>query len=164
MIEPRELPAAHDAYVRVLSNTSLAHSRVATLPTLYDAVAGLVAQAEARVGKVRIGHLDSPMLAWHDVREQDLAEMTWYRAGLQEFDSPPLFAPGDEPQLRDNHYREIMNRKIASVGQRLSFAVDRRIPQAPARPHRRHGVDRLGQRPRRCGRRWTYDDLLKLLD
>ena len=148
-IEPKGLPAQHAAYIRVLSDTALSHSQSATLPKLYDAVGDLVAEAEAKVGKLRFGRFDSPMQAWRDV-----APAGPCRPELVSYRPPGVRLAG---AVRPRRGTAIARRSISrdhgpeDRGGRPAALIHRapEDPQASGRPRGRSGPHRLGQRRRR---------------
>jgi hypothetical protein len=127
LIDRRRLRRDHQDYVRVLRDQAVGLSRE-MLASIYGVVGQRLKGVEEKVGKVRLGGSDSPLSAWEDRQERDLADLSWYVAEIQSFERPELFPPGEEEvQLRDVQYRQVMARKIDSVVQRAAFTVGRRI-------------------------------------
>ena len=148
MIPPDRLLEAHRDYVRVLTDSSLLRSRAETLPQLFDSVGRLVGEAEGRVGKVRFGNLDSPLMAWRDSQDQDMADLGWIAPSFRSSTSRPYLLPARSPTLetintRDHGSKDRFGRSAALLCSKPKNS------QAPTRPYRRIGPDRLDQRLRR---------------
>jgi hypothetical protein len=126
-ISHKRLRASHAMYAEVLQETLREECRANFLPRVHGRVSERLGALEQKHGKVRLDGRDGPVATWEDRRSSDEEQLRCLEGIGAGFLAPDLFPNDEAPSLDDDHYRDVMPRKIRAVTHRAAFAAGLRL-------------------------------------